>query len=165
MKNERRKLQLESLLLRALQERMARGLADPRVRGLVTATRLELSEDLKRAKAFVTVMPHEHAELTMHGLKAATGKLRRDIMDKIHIRDMPTIEFAYDEGLKSQMEVVALLAKDRLEREARQAATSVATSAATDGDTDNTTNDTDADTETTSDATDTGDTPSSEAKP
>lgn len=121
MKNERRKLQLESLLLRALQDRLVRGLADPRVRGLVTATRLELSEDLKRAKAFITVMPHEHAELTMHGLKAASGKLRRDIMDKIHIRDMPTLEFAYDEGLKSQMEVVALLAKDREEREEREA--------------------------------------------
>lgn len=116
MKTERRKLQLQSLLLRSVQERLARGLADPRVRGLVTATRLELSEDLKRAKVFISVLPQEHAELTMHGLRAAAVKLRRDVADKIHVREMPSLEFVYDEGLKSQMEVMALLARDRAER-------------------------------------------------
>jgi ribosome-binding factor A len=116
VKNERRKLQLESVLLRTVQQRMAKGLADPRVRGLITITRVELTEDFKRAKAFVTVMPSEHAELTMHGLKAATPKIRKDIMGQIVIKDMPSLEFVYDTGLKAQMEVMALLVKDRLER-------------------------------------------------
>jgi ribosome-binding factor A len=116
---ERRKLQLESLLLRSLQARMAKGLSDPRIRGLVTVTRLELSADLRRAKAFISVMPHEHAELTMHGLRAATGKVRRDVMEGIHLKEMPTLEFVYDDGLKAQLDVIALLAKDRLEKEAR----------------------------------------------
>lgn len=119
MTGERRKLQLESLLLRSLQARMARGLSDPRVRGLVTITRLELSTDLKRAKAFVSVMPNEHAQLTMHGLKAATSRIRRDVMEGIHLKEMPTLEFIYDEGLKAQLEVIALLAKDRMEKEAQ----------------------------------------------
>jgi ribosome-binding factor A len=119
VKGDRRKLQLESLLLRAVQERLARGLSDPRVRGLVTATRLELTEDLKRAKVFISVMPAEHAGLTMHGLKAATPRIRRDVMEKVHLREMPALVFVYDEGLKLQHEVVALLAKDRQDREAR----------------------------------------------
>lgn len=119
MTAERRKLQLESLLLRSLQQRMARGLSDPRVRGLVTVTRLELSADLKRARAFISVMPHEHAELTMHGLRAATGRIRRDVMEGIHLKEMPALEFVYDDGLKAQLDVIALLAKDRLEKEAR----------------------------------------------
>lgn len=119
MTAERRKLQLESLLLRSLQARMAKGLSDPRIRGLVTVTRLELSADLRRAKAFISVMPHEHAELTMHGLRAATGKVRRDVMEGIHLKEMPTLEFVYDDGLKAQLDVIALLAKDRLEKEAR----------------------------------------------
>ncbi len=121
MTGERRKLQLESLLLRSVQQRLARGLSDPRVRGLVTVTRLELSADLKRAKAFISVMPSEHAQLTMHGLKAATPRIRRDVMEGIHIKEMPTLEFVYDEGHKSQLEVLALLAKDRMEREERAA--------------------------------------------
>lgn len=113
MTAERRKLQLQSLLLRAVQERLARGLSDPRVRGLVTATRLELSGDLKRAKVYITVLPAEHAKLTMHGIQAATGRLRRDVMEKIHIREMPSLVFVYDEGMRNQQEVMSLLAKDR----------------------------------------------------
>ena len=100
---------------------MARGLSDPRVRGLITVTRVELAEDGKRAKAFVTVMPTEHAELTLHGLKAATPKLRRDVMELVHLRDMPSLEFVYDEGLKAQMEVMSLLTRDKLEHQARDA--------------------------------------------
>lgn len=118
MIGERRRKQIESLLLRGVQERMARGLSDPRVRGLITVTRLELSQDCKRAKAFVSVMPAEHAELTMHGLKAATAKLRRDVMERVSLKDMPALEFVFDEGLRSQMEVMALLTKDRMERAA-----------------------------------------------
>ncbi len=98
---------------------MAKGLSDPRVRGLVTVTRLELSTDLKRAKAFISVMPSEHAQLTMHGLRAATARVRRDVMEGIHLKEMPSLEFIYDEGLKAQNEVIALLAKDRMEKEGR----------------------------------------------
>lgn len=116
MIGERRKKQIESILLRAIQERMARGVADPRVRGLVTVTRAEVTNDLKSCKVFVTVLPAEHAELTMHGLRAASKKLRRDVADKISLREMPVLDFRYDEGLKQQMEVMSLLTKDKIER-------------------------------------------------
>ncbi len=112
----RRSLQIASNIQRELQSRLARGLSDPRIKGLVTVTRVELSDDLKHAKAFVTVMPEEHAQITMHGLVSATGKLRKEVMDRIHIKEMPTLRFVYDEGLKAQMRVMALLAKDRAEK-------------------------------------------------
>lgn len=79
-------------------------------------TRVELTDDLKNAKAFISVLPQEHAKLTMHGLVSATGKLRREVMDRIHIKEMPTLKFVYDEGHKAQMEVMALLEQDRRER-------------------------------------------------
>jgi ribosome-binding factor A len=41
-------------------------------------------------------------------------------MDRIHIKEMPTLKFVYDEGHKAQMEVMALLEKDRQDREASQ---------------------------------------------
>ena len=116
----RRSLQIASNIQRELQNRLARGLADPRIKGLITVTRVELSDDLKHAKAFISVMPDEHAKLTMHGLTSATRKLRKEVMDRIHIKEMPTLKFVYDEGHKAQMEVMALLEKDRQDREASQ---------------------------------------------
>ena len=68
-------------------------------------TRVELSDDLK------------HAKVTMHGLTSATGRLRKDVMDRIHLKEMPTLKLLYDEGLKAQMEVMALLEKDRIEKD------------------------------------------------
>lgn len=114
---KKRHLQIASNIQRELQNRLARGLADPRIKGLVTVTRVELSEDLKHAKAFISVMPDKHAKVTMHGLTSATSRLRRDVMDRIHIKEMPTLRFVYDEGLKAQMEVMALLERDRAERQ------------------------------------------------
>lgn len=112
----KRALQIASNIQRELQNRLARGLADPRIKGLITVTRVELSDDLKHAKAFISVMPDKHAKITMHGLTSATSRIRRDVMDRIHIKEMPTIRFVYDEGLKAQMEVMALLEKDRQQR-------------------------------------------------
>lgn len=116
----RRSLQIASNIQRELQNRLARGLADPRIKGLITVTRVELSDDLKHAKAYISVMPDQHAQLTMHGLTSATRKLRKEVMDRIHIKEMPTLRFVYDEGHKAQMEVMALLEKDRQERESSQ---------------------------------------------
>lgn len=113
----RRSLQIASNIQRELQNRLARGLADPRIKGMITVTKVELTDDLKHAKAYISVMPDEHANLTMHGLTSATRKLRKEVMDRIHIKEMPTLKFVYDEGHKAQMEVMALLEKDRQERE------------------------------------------------
>jgi len=64
-------------------------------------------------------MPEERAKLTMHGLVSATNRLRRDVMQRIHIKEMPTLQLIYDEGQKAEQEVFALLERDRQEREAR----------------------------------------------
>ncbi|MFG0299934.1 MAG: 30S ribosome-binding factor RbfA [Phycisphaerales bacterium JB047] len=112
----KRSLQIASNIQRELQNRLARGLADPRIKGLITVTRVELSDDLKHAKAFISVMPDKHAKVTMHGLTSATGRLRKDVMDRIHLKEMPTLKLVYDEGLKAQMEVMALLEKDRQQK-------------------------------------------------
>jgi len=87
---------------------------------MITVTKVELSDDLKHAKAFVTVLPEERAQLTMHGLDSATGKLRKDVMARIHIKEMPTLKIVYDEGHKAEIEVLALLERDRREQAERK---------------------------------------------
>jgi len=116
---KRRPLQVGSTIQRELQNRLARGLADPRIKGLVTVTKVEMTEDLSVAKIFVSVMPAEHENITLHGLRAATKKLRRDVADRIRIKDMPQFQFSIDRGLHEQQKIMELLNKDRLEREER----------------------------------------------
>lgn len=114
----RKKELMASEIHRALQEVLARGLSDPRVRGLVTVTRVELTEDRREATAYVSVMPAEHAALTMHGLRAATNHLRRQTKERVRSRFFPTLAIELDQGLIAQAEVMMALRRVAEDREA-----------------------------------------------
>lgn len=117
---KRRTAVVSSNLKRAINEVLARGANDPRIRGMITVTDVDITGDLKEAKVRVTVFPEEYESLTMHGLKAATGRIRREAMQRMRIKEMPSIRFVVDEGQKNQARVMELLAKVRQEDEARQ---------------------------------------------
>ena len=88
--------QVASTLKRATQEILSRGLADPRVQGLITVTRVDVSADLANATLFCSVTPHKHEELSMHGLKSASKWVRRQVSDKVRFRRMPKFIFKVD---------------------------------------------------------------------
>jgi ribosome-binding factor A len=84
-------------------------LRDPRVKG-VTVTRAEVSGDLQHAKVYVSLMgtPKEQ-ELTMHGLKHATGFIQSKLAARLQTRFTPQLRFAIDEGVKKSIEVTRLI--------------------------------------------------------
>ncbi|MFG0326976.1 MAG: 30S ribosome-binding factor RbfA [Phycisphaerales bacterium JB037] len=105
----------------AVEKVLARGLADPRVRGLITVTKVTVDQALRTATIDVSVYPAEHADLTMHGLKAAAAHIRHEISDELALRRTPTLQFRLDDSLKRQAEILGALGRIQLEREARQA--------------------------------------------
>jgi ribosome-binding factor A len=111
--------QVASTLKRATQEVLSRGLADPRVQGLITVTRVDVSADLANATLYCTVTPHDHEELSMHGLKSAAKWVRRQVADKVRFRRMPQFRFQIDEQLLKQQEVLASIAEAMQEDERR----------------------------------------------
>tara|TARA_R110000744_G_scaffold184415_2_gene303821 strand:- start:399 stop:857 length:459 start_codon:yes stop_codon:yes gene_type:complete len=134
---KRRAQQISSTMQRELQKVISKGFNDPRIRGLITITKVELTDDLKNAKAYVSVLPAERAELTMHGLKAAMGRIRRDVMERIHIKEMPTLKLEYDYGMREQQVISDLLASDPFRKDelsGDESADSVESGTVTDGD-------------------------------
>lgn len=84
-------------------------LKDPRVK-MVTVTRAEVSADLQHAKVYVSVMGSEkEQELTMHGLKHATGFVQAKLAARLKTRFTPAIKFIKDEGVKKSIEVTRLI--------------------------------------------------------
>ncbi len=130
---KRRPLQVGSTIKRELQNRLARGLADPRIKGMITITRVEMTDDLSLAKVFVSIMPEDLEDITMHGLRAATKKLRHDVSGRMRIKEMPQFKFVVDKGLHEQRKIMDLLNKDRMERQARGISESVASPAESTG--------------------------------
>jgi len=112
---------LTSSLERGVQQVLARGLQDPRVRGLITVTRVEVTADSTRATIGISVLPAEQQSLTVHGLQSAAKHIRREVADLIRTRTMPELRFVEDSSLKKQAEVLSTLARVREEMDAKDA--------------------------------------------
>ena len=111
--------QVASTIQRVLQDQLARGLSDPRVKGLITITGVRVTDDLKTAIVRVSVLPAEHQDLTMHGLKSAARHIRHQIADRLALKRTPELVFELDESLKRQAGVLDALAKVAAERKER----------------------------------------------
>jgi ribosome-binding factor A len=95
-----RPLQVGSLVQRALQEILARGLNDPRYRGLVSILEVRISPDLADATVFVSVLPEEHGKLTIAALDHARGHLASKLRGATALRRIPRLSFRLDDRLK-----------------------------------------------------------------
>jgi ribosome-binding factor A len=104
-----RPAQVAGEVRRALQAELARGLNDPRVQGMVSITEVVLTPDLAEARVRVSVLPEDRASLTLSGLRAAAGFLRRRVMDETRIGRVPRIEFELDMRLKREAALDAAL--------------------------------------------------------
>lgn len=113
----RRSDRIASSIHRAVQAVLAKGLSDPRVRGLITVTRVEVPEDLKQASIHISILPAEHGELTMHGLRAAARHIRHQIADQLVMPNTPQLIFKHDVSTRQQAEVLGAIARARAELE------------------------------------------------
>src|SRR5580704_18921225 len=75
-------------------------LRDLRVK-LVTVTRAEVSGDLQHAKVYVSIMGTEkEQQLTLRGLRHATGFVQSKLAKRLQTRYTPVIQFVVDQGVK-----------------------------------------------------------------
>ncbi|HEV3090435.1 MAG TPA: 30S ribosome-binding factor RbfA [Candidatus Cybelea sp.] len=81
---------------RILGTLISQQLADPRL-AFVTVTRVEVADDLRRAKVFVSVIGDRHqARQSLDALKHAAGFLRGELGRKIDLRYTPELVFVED---------------------------------------------------------------------
>ena len=97
--------QVESTLRRALAEVLQSKIADPRIVGLVSITRISVAPDLKNAYVYVSIMPEKYEKRTMAGLRHATRHIQRLTREKVALRAVPHFEFRLDASLKKQAAV------------------------------------------------------------
>ena len=105
----RRTDQVASLIRRAVQSRLSRGLNDPRVRGLVSVTRVTVAADLSEAIIFVSVMPAKYTQLTLRGLQHAAAHIRRELGRTARLRHQPRLTFKLDESMRHAAEAMAAI--------------------------------------------------------
>ena len=109
----RRTDRVDSLLRRTLGELLLTKMADPRLDPARTSiTAVEVSEDLLRAKVYVSVLGTEAEQRTaLRALRHASGHLQEMMSHRIRLRNMPVLTFVLDEKYKRTMETLSLIDK------------------------------------------------------
>jgi len=100
-----RKEQIGSSLKRAIVNVLQRQLQDPRVKGLVSITKVDVTPDQRRAHIYVSVMPERFESRTVRGLNAAVGFIQSKVAKAVSLRSMPDLEFHLDSSLKKEAQV------------------------------------------------------------
>jgi len=72
---------------------------DPNVK-FVTVTDAKVTNDLSYAKIYVTVLNQEYIKETMKALNNAKGFIRNELKERMDIRNIPELEFVYDESIE-----------------------------------------------------------------
>jgi ribosome-binding factor A len=94
---------------------LMRKVRDPRI-GFVTVTDVAVSDDLRNAKVYVSILGGERAE-TLKALEHATAYIRSELGRRMRMKFMPELLFRYDEAAERGAHIMELLQHiDELER-------------------------------------------------
>ena len=92
----KRSERVQELLLEEISTLIQRGLKDPRI-GFTTVTNVDLSNNLKHAKVYVSVFGSESEQKnSIEGLIRASGFIRNSLGKKLHLKYIPVLEFILD---------------------------------------------------------------------
>jgi ribosome-binding factor A len=86
---------------------LMRKIKDPRI-GFVTVTEVEVADDLRNAKVFVSVYGSEKAA-TLKGLESASPYIRSELGRRMRMKFIPELLFRYDDSVERGAHINELL--------------------------------------------------------
>jgi ribosome-binding factor A len=106
----RRTERVGELLREELSDLLLRELRDPRLDGLISITRVELSPDLYNARIFVSVMSETaNPDDALKALNAAAGFLHKELVHRLEMRRVPFLTFQLDKSIEEGAAILAQL--------------------------------------------------------
>ena len=105
---------LERIKEEVLRELAAviRTLKDPRIPAMTSVVAVDVTKDLKYAKAHVSIMgSEEEKKAALAALKSASGFIRREISARLNLRITPDFTFVLDRSVDYGMHINELIHK------------------------------------------------------
>ncbi len=86
---------------------LMRKIKDPRI-GFVTITDVEVTDDLKNAKVFVSIYGGDK-EKTLAGLRSASAFIRAELGKRMRLKFVPELLFRFDSTVEQGAHIMELL--------------------------------------------------------
>lgn len=84
-------------------------LKNPNVTGLISVTKVKVTNDLKIAKVYVSILNSKNLKDTLAGLKKSAGFIRSELAKRVNLRNTPEIIFELDDSLEYGAKIDSIL--------------------------------------------------------
>ena len=97
-----------------------RELKDPRISDLLSVVKVSVSNDMSHCKVYVSALEGmEKTKESVVGLKSATGYIKRELSNRLHLRKCPELTFVADDSIEYGVHISHLLREIVPEEEAK----------------------------------------------
>jgi ribosome-binding factor A len=104
----RRTERVNELIRHELSDMILHELRDPRLEGLISITRVEVSPDLYNARVHVSVMSETADQAdAIRALNTAAGFLHKELVHRLDMRRVPFLTFQLDKSIEEGATVLA----------------------------------------------------------
>ncbi len=105
----KRFIRVGELILQEMSYLLSRKMKDPRMTH-VAITRVEMSEDIKHARVYISIYGDENNKKeVMEALAGATGFIRGHLGKKLRIKQVPQLIFQLDESAEYSVKINKML--------------------------------------------------------
>ncbi len=107
----RRQEKVARLVKESVSDAIANHLSDPRIEGLVSVTRVEVTPDLRRASVYVSILGASEAaqSKTYAAIEHARGRIQALLARKLQMRFCPVLRLYQDDKFKKTLETLRLI--------------------------------------------------------
>ena len=110
----RRTERVNALLKKQIGEIIVSQINDPRLTSLITITNVEVTPDLGRAKVFTSALgSSEEIAVIIDTLNKASGYLRRELKQRVVLRNIPLLNFVFDDSIEKAQRMLDLISDVR----------------------------------------------------
>ncbi|MEK6581038.1 MAG: 30S ribosome-binding factor RbfA [Nitrospirota bacterium] len=104
----KRSQRVSDLIREEIADIIMNKLKDPRV-GFITVTGAKITEDLKLATVYVSVLKPEEKKGTLEILNSAKGFIRAELAKRVRMKFIPALTFRVDESIEYGDKIERLL--------------------------------------------------------
>ena len=111
--NKKRLAGIEKEVSRVISKALYEEIRNPKIKGLISVTKVRITPDLKFADVYFSIMPMGQitpdVDKVLEGLNEIKGYLRRLVSESINIRYVPEIRIHLDNSIEHAVKISKLL--------------------------------------------------------
>lgn len=105
----RRQQRINQLLRDEIDRLLRHEADDPVLASMISITDVEVTQDLQKAKVYVSFLNDDEEKEIMQRLRKAARYFRREVAERVNLRHTPELEFVYDPSIARGARVLQLL--------------------------------------------------------